>query len=37
QLKKANIQLNRKMLAQLAVLDPASFSKVVELASKATK
>lgn len=35
-LKKADIQLNRKMLAQLAVLDPASFSKVAELASQAT-
>jgi large subunit ribosomal protein L20 len=34
-LKKADIQLNRKMLAQLAVLDPASFSKVAELASQA--
>jgi large subunit ribosomal protein L20 len=33
-LKKANIQLNRKMLAQLAVLDPASFGKVVEMASQ---
>jgi len=33
-MKKANIQLNRKMLAQLAVLDPASFGKVVELASQ---
>jgi len=32
-LKKANIELNRKMLAQMAVLDPASFSKVAELAS----
>lgn len=32
-LKKANIELNRKMLAQLAVLDPASFSKVAQLAS----
>jgi len=31
-LKKANIELNRKMLAQMAVLDPASFSKVAELA-----
>ncbi len=37
QLKKANIQLNRKMLAQLAVLDPASFHKVVELANQAGK
>ncbi|MBW4620005.1 MAG: 50S ribosomal protein L20 [Cyanosarcina radialis HA8281-LM2] len=34
-LKKADIQLNRKMLAQLAVLDPDSFSKVVELANRA--
>lgn len=37
QMKKANIQLNRKMLAQLAVLDPASFNKVVELAAQAGK
>src|SRR6476646_5068553 len=29
------IQLNRKMLAQLAVLDPTGFSKVLELASQA--
>lgn len=36
-LKKADIQLNRKMLAQLAVLDPTSFNKVVELASQANK
>ncbi len=28
-LKKANIQLNRKMLAQLAIIDPKSFSNVV--------
>lgn len=34
-MKKANIQLNRKMLAQMAVTDPASFSKVAELANKA--
>ncbi len=33
-LKKANIELNRKMLAQIAVLDSAAFSKVVELASQ---
>ena len=33
-LKKANIELNRKMLAQIAVLDPAAFSKVVEMAAK---
>ena len=36
-MKKANIQLNRKMLAQLAVLDPASFNKVVGLASQGGK
>ena len=28
-LKKAEIQINRKMLAQLAVADPTSFEKVV--------
>jgi large subunit ribosomal protein L20 len=33
-LKKADIQINRKMLAQLAVLDPAGFSKVVETAKQ---
>jgi large subunit ribosomal protein L20 len=27
-LKKADVRLNRKMLAQLAVVDPASFSSV---------
>lgn len=32
QLRKANILLNRKMLAQLAVLDPVAFAKVVETA-----
>ncbi|NJK33897.1 MAG: 50S ribosomal protein L20 [Oscillatoriales cyanobacterium SM2_2_1] len=31
-LKKADIQLNRKMLAQLAVLDPAAFKHVVQVA-----
>ncbi|WP_448565132.1 50S ribosomal protein L20 [Trichothermofontia sp.] len=31
-LKKADVQLNRKMLAELAVLDPASFEKVVAIA-----
>lgn len=35
QLKKANIDINRKMLAQMAVLDPDGFSKVVEVASQA--
>ena len=32
QLKKANILLNRKMLAYLAVIDPDTFAKVVETA-----
>jgi large subunit ribosomal protein L20 len=34
QLKKANIDLNRKMLAQMALLDPDGFTKVVEVAAK---
>jgi large subunit ribosomal protein L20 len=34
-LKKANIDINRKMLAQLAVIDPVGFAKVVETALKA--
>jgi large subunit ribosomal protein L20 len=34
-LKKANIDINRKMLAQLAVIDPAGFAKVVQTALKA--
>jgi large subunit ribosomal protein L20 len=34
QLKKANIDINRKMLAQMAVLDPDGFTKVVEVANK---
>ncbi|MEA5463092.1 MAG: 50S ribosomal protein L20 [Cyanobacteria bacterium J06656_5] len=33
-LKTANIEINRKMLAQMAVLDPGTFTKVVELAGK---
>ena len=33
-LKQADIQINRKMLAQLAVLDPTSFSTVVETIKK---
>lgn len=36
QLKRANIEVNRKMLAQLAVLDPDAFSAVVELAKKSS-
>lgn len=36
-LKKADIQLNRKMLSQMAILDPASFQKVLEIASQSLK
>ncbi len=35
QLKKADVGLNRKMLAQLAMVDPDAFSKVVEVAKSA--
>src|SRR3989339_1659639 len=31
-LKKANILLNRKMLSEIAIKDPASFTRLVELA-----
>ena len=34
-LKKANIQINRKMMADLAVNDPAGFAKLVEAARNA--
>lgn len=34
-LKKANIVVNRKMLADVAVKDSAAFSKIVEAAKKA--
>ena len=34
-LKKANITLNRKVLAELAVSDPAAFSAIVEKAKAA--
>lgn len=34
-LKKADIALNRKMLAQMAALDPDTFGKVVEAAKQA--
>jgi len=33
-LKQANVELDRKVLAELAVSDPASFSQVVNLASE---
>lgn len=35
QLKQANIEVNRKMLAELAVLDPQAFTKIVEVAKSA--
>jgi large subunit ribosomal protein L20 len=35
QLKQADIGLNRKMLAQLAMIDPQAFEKVVEVAKAA--
>jgi large subunit ribosomal protein L20 len=31
-LRKAKVEINRKMLSQMAVLDPAGFTKVVEIA-----
>ena len=34
-LKKANVIINRKMLAEMAVSDPDAFKKVVEVAKKA--
>ena len=34
-LKKANVVINRKMLAELAVSDSAAFAKVAEIAKKA--
>ncbi|MGI6400811.1 MAG: 50S ribosomal protein L20 [Thermoguttaceae bacterium] len=34
-LKKANVALDRKMLADLAVSDPAAFDKIVEVAKAA--
>jgi large subunit ribosomal protein L20 len=34
-LKKANVEINRKMMAQLAVMDPLAFAKIVEIAKNA--
>ena len=34
-LKKANIVINRKMLAEIAVTDPKAFTEIAELAKKA--
>jgi len=36
QLKKANIEINRKMLSQMAILDPSAFTQIVELAQSAS-
>lgn len=33
--KKANIELNRKMLSEIAIADPAGFDAIVELAKHA--
>ena len=34
-LKQANVTINRKMLSEMAIGDPAAFAKLVELAQKA--
>ena len=34
-LKKANVTINRKMLAEMAVSDPKAFAEVAEIAKKA--
>ena len=34
-LKVASIEINRKMLSELAISDPAAFTKLVEIAKKA--
>jgi len=34
-LKKANIVINRKMLAEMAITDPAAFTKIAEIAKNA--
>ncbi len=34
-LKLANVELNRKMLSQLAIFEPQGFSKIVEIAKQA--
>ena len=33
-LKKANITINRKMLSEMAINDPAAFAKLVEIAKE---
>ena len=34
-LKKANVTINRKMLAEVAVSDPKAFTEIAEIAKKA--
>ena len=34
-LKKANVTVNRKMLAEIAVSDPKAFTELAEIAKKA--
>ena len=34
-LKKANVAINRKMLAEVAVSDPKAFAEIAEVAKKA--
>ena len=34
-LKKANVEINRKMLAEVAVSDPKAFAEIAEIAKKA--
>ena len=34
-LKKAGIEMNRKMLSEVAIADPAAFAKLVETAKNA--
>lgn len=36
-LKKANVTINRKMLAELAVTDPKAFTELAEVAKKTAK
>jgi ribosomal protein L20 len=34
-LKKSNIEINRKMLSEMAIHDPAAFAKICDTAKKA--
>ncbi|MEK6606067.1 MAG: 50S ribosomal protein L20 [Myxococcota bacterium] len=36
-LKKANVEIDRKILAELAVLEPAAFARIVETSKQAAK